>query len=85
MVPVIHGAIAMACGIAGLFFLRYWRSTHDSLFAYFAAAFWVLAVHWTVLGLTNTDAEHRHFLYLPRLLAFVLIVIGAAVRNRRRR
>jgi hypothetical protein len=30
--------------VAGLFFLRLWRQSHDRLFAWFAAAFALLAI-----------------------------------------
>ena len=33
------GMIVMACDAAGLFFLRFWKKTHDRLFAMFAVAF----------------------------------------------
>ena len=33
------GGLVMGCFVAGLFFLRFWRKTHDRLFAIFAIAF----------------------------------------------
>jgi hypothetical protein len=55
------------------------------LFFFFSLGFWVLAGHWAVLGALDVRAEHRHLYYLPRLLAFLLILIGIVDRNRRRR
>ena len=43
MNQLVSGAMVMAYLAAGLFFLRFWRQTHDRLFAMFAAAFWILA------------------------------------------
>ena len=85
MIVLLHGATAMACCVAALFFLRFWRTTRDRLFLFFSLGFWVLAAHWTVLGALDVDAEQRHLYYVPRLLAFLLILIGIADRNRSRR
>ena len=78
------GALVMACGAAGLFFLRFWRKTRDRLFAIFAFAFWVLGVHWTVLALTPDMDEVHAVLYTIRLLAFVLILFAILDKNRAR-
>ena len=78
------GMIVMACAAAGLFFLRFWRKTHDRLFAMFAVAFWVLGVNWLALAFTDRD-EVRTWLYTVRLAAFVLILIAIIDKNRPRR
>jgi hypothetical protein len=85
MIVLLQGATAMACCVAALFFLRFWRTTRDRLFLFFSLGFWVLAAHWAVLGALDVRAEHRHLYYLPRLVAFLLILIGIVDRNRRRR
>ena len=36
--PVLGGATVMACFVVGLFFLRFWRTTDDRLFGFFALA-----------------------------------------------
>ena len=77
----ILGAVVMACGVSGLFFLRFWRKTHDRLFAIFAIAFWVLGLNWLFLAFTDQD-EVRTILYIVRLLAFVLILYGIWDKNR---
>ena len=41
----LMGAIALASFVAGLFFFRYWRSTRDSFFLYFALSFWIEAAN----------------------------------------
>ena len=76
------GALVMACAAAGLFFLRFWRKTHDRLFAIFAIAFWLLGLNWLLLSFTSADAEFRPALYLIRLLAFVLILYAILEKNR---
>ena len=80
----ILGAIVMACFIAGLFFIRFWRKTRDRLFAIFATAFWVLGLNWLFLAFTKPEDEVRTILYIVRLLAFVLILAGIWDKNRSR-
>ena len=75
------GAIVMACGVAGLYFLRFWRKTHDRLFAYFAVAFWVLGANWLLLAFINQD-EVRTWLYVIRLCAFLVILYAILEKNR---
>ena len=79
----VHGAVAMACAVAALRFVRFWQLTGDRLFVFFAFAFAVLAVHWLAIGLLNIPDEIRYSLYLPRLLAFALIIAGVVDKNRR--
>ena len=82
MIPFVTGAIVMGCWVAGLFFLRFWMQTRDRLFLFFTAAFWVLALSWVALALTDETYEARPFLYLLRLVAFVLIIVGIVDKNR---
>jgi len=81
---LIPGAIVMACLVAGLFFLRFWRTTGDRIFACFALAFWLMASQWTAGAVLDVPSETRHYLYLLRLLAFVIIVVGIVDKNRKR-
>jgi hypothetical protein len=78
------GAVVLACGAAGLFFLRFWRKTRDRLFAVFAVAFWTLGLNWLALAFTHRD-EVRTALYVIRLLAFLLIFAGILDKNRKAR
>jgi hypothetical protein len=75
------GMIVMGCLIGGLFFLHFWRKTRDRLFLVFAMAFWLLALNWFLLAATRRD-EDRPAIYLIRLLAFVLILIGCSISPR---
>ena len=77
----LFGAIVMACLVAGLFFLKFWRKSHDRLFAIFAVAFWVLGANWLALAFTQRN-EVQTALYVVRFLAFVLILIGIIDKNR---
>ena len=85
MTQFLLGAIVMACGIAGLLFLRAWRDTRDRFFALFALAFWALAANWAGLAIVDARDEVRSLLYLVRWLAFCLIIAAIADKNRRPR
>jgi hypothetical protein len=77
----LRGAITMGFVVAGLFFLRFWKETRDRLFAAFALAFFVLAVNRFLLALVANVHEESTFLYLVRLLAFVIILIAIVDKN----
>ncbi len=83
LVPFLQGAAAMGSLIAGVLFLTYWRDSRDRLFLFFAAAFWVLALNWTMVAAIAPDAEHRHWFHLLRLGAFLILLTGIADKNRR--
>jgi len=85
MNQLLYGALMMAAAVIALLFVRAWRVAGDRLFAYFAAAFAVLAANWIAIALTTPSDETRYFLYLPRLFAFGLIIYGIVDKNRRHR
>jgi hypothetical protein len=82
--PVFSGAITMGYCICALFFLRFWRSTRDRLFAMFSAAFLVLGLQRLSLMLIDPLPEWSAGLYLIRLLAFLLILAAILDKNRAR-
>jgi hypothetical protein len=82
MINFLIGMAAAGSLGVGLFFFRLWRETRDRFFALFGAAFWVLAVNWFVLVWAAPASEHRHYLYIVRLLAFLLIIVAIADKNR---
>lgn len=75
------GAIAMACFVAALFFLRFWRDTRDELFLLFAVAFALEGANRSLLALSPTPNEGDLSFYLVRLLAYSLIVAGIVGKN----
>ena len=77
------GALVMGSVIAGLFFLRFWRRTHDRLFLFFALSFWILGVNWGLIPFVKED-EPQTALYSLRLIAFGLIILGILDKNRQR-
>jgi uncharacterized membrane protein len=78
----LSGMAAALCLVAGLFFLRFWRKTHDRFFAFFAASFWLMAVHRLVNVVLRDTNEHLVAVYSIRLVAFVLILVAIVDKNR---
>lgn len=76
------GTVTMGFVIASLFFLRFWKSSRDTLFLWFAAAFVLLGIGQATLTFTEIPREERSPLYLFRLSAFVLIIIAIWRKNR---
>jgi hypothetical protein len=81
MLTFLWGASALGCWVIGLFFLRFWRNTRDRLFAFFAAAFWVLGLSWVALVVVRPSDEARHIIYLVRVVAFLLLSYGIIDKN----
>jgi len=81
----LSGAVALGFFVCGLFFLRFWRRMRDGLFLSFGLAFLLLGVGQSVLALGNIPTEERGSLYVIRLAAFLLILIGIYRANRRQR
>jgi len=83
MIEFLWGALAMACWVAGLFFLRFWQVSGDRLFVFFCLAFWCLAGNWVVMAMIPHETEPSHHAYWLRLLAFAVILVGIVDKNRR--
>lgn len=81
--PMLHGALWATSWIAALFFVRFWRASRERLFAFFAASFALLGCNWASLVLIDWIPEDRHHAHVLRLLAFVLLLVGIADKNRR--
>jgi uncharacterized membrane protein HdeD (DUF308 family) len=88
MSPITHplmdtfllGFIAACSLVAGLFFLRFWRSTQDLLFLAFAAFFLIQGIRSTVVVSLSHPNEASPWLFLLHLLS-VLVVLGAILRK----
>jgi uncharacterized membrane protein HdeD (DUF308 family) len=85
MTHFAYGVIAAGYLIAGVFFLRFWTRKRESLLLIFACAFWLLAISQTLLALLDLDREEQSWIYLIRLLAFSLIIVGIVSVNMRRK
>jgi hypothetical protein len=82
-VAVLQGVAATAAAANGLFFLRFWQRHRDGLFAYFGAAFLLMAMSWGLLAFTSPTDETRPYVYAIRLLGFLLLIFAMIDKNRR--
>jgi hypothetical protein len=78
----LSGSITFGFLVACLFFLRFWRRTHDGLFLAFAVAFALLGLGQAVQALANIPQEERSYIFLIRLAAFTIILIAIVRKNR---
>ena len=76
----VGGMITGGYLIAGLFLLKFWKRSHDLLFAAFAAAFWLLALNQFLLVAAGVPREEQSWIYLLRLAAF-MVIAGAIVHK----
>jgi hypothetical protein len=79
----LFGALTVLSFTIGLFFLRYWRSSGDRFFAFFAIAFWALGANWLLKVGRDPADEYLPYFYLLRLVAFLLIAAAIVDKNRR--
>ena len=79
----LFGVLTALSLVCGLFFLRYWKSSGDRFFAFFAVAFWALGANWALLVGRDARDEYTPYFYLLRLFAFLLILIAIVDKNRR--
>jgi hypothetical protein len=83
MMYFLGGAIAFGLFAAGLFFLRFWRRTGDTLFLAFSLAFGLLALAQVVIAAVNIYFEDKSAAYLIRLAAFAIIIVAIGRKNRK--
>ena len=81
--PMLQGAVAMASLTAALFFVRFWKQTNDLFFLLFGIAFGIDALTRVVIGATQIPNENEPFVYLARLISFVIIILSIVQKNRR--
>lgn len=81
-VDFVAGATALVCAAITLFFFRFWQRTRDRLFGAFGLAFAVFAANRVALSLVADDSEARTYIYVLRLVAFLLIALAILDKNR---
>jgi hypothetical protein len=81
----MHGAITLACFLIGLKFLKFWRSSKDRFFLWLSSAFFVFTTGWIIRAFASASSDHAHYVFVPRLVAFLLIIAGVLDKNRRGR
>jgi uncharacterized membrane protein HdeD (DUF308 family) len=74
------GVIATSSAVAGLFFLKFWKSTHDGLFLAFGMAFMIEGVNRAAMLFLERPSEGIPWNYGVRLFTFLLI-LGAILQK----
>ena len=77
------GMISMGSAVAALLCLRFWRTSHERLFLWFAAAFLCEAVNRAVFAWQGAGDEAALPYLLARLVFFRWILGGIADKNLR--
>lgn len=80
-IAFLAGAVAVAYGLAGVYFLRFWRRTGDPLFRSFAAAFGLLMANQVVVAILGDADERTGYAYILRIVGFVLILLAIVRKN----
>lgn len=78
----LYGVIVALCVVASIYFWRFRRQTRDRFFGLFAGAFGMLGVSFVLLAAGDRQSESRPYLYLIRLVAFLLIIAAIVDKNR---
>ena len=81
MIELLSGALIFAYAIAGVHFLQFWRRTGDRLFGHFAVAFWLFALNQLAVSIPVISGETSGYVYLLRVLGFVIILIAIVDKN----
>lgn len=74
---------------SGVFFLKFYRASRDPFYLFFCLACWLLSIEriaiLMVIGPAKTSGETSPWVYLIRLIAFLLIMIAIVNKNRNQR
>lgn len=81
---LLNGAVMMGYWTVALFFLRYWRTSRDRLFGFFALAFTIMGANSAAIALLRVDDERNYFLYVGRLFSFLVLLYAIWDKNRAR-
>jgi uncharacterized membrane protein HdeD (DUF308 family) len=77
----ILGVIAALSFTAGLFFVRFWRETHDSFFLAFALFFIVEGANRVALAFMSRPNEGSPWIYVIRLATLLIILAAILHKN----
>lgn len=75
--------VAEQCYLTVVFY-RFWRQSRERLFAFFAAGFFLMAIHRISLGFavgSEVTLEEQTAAYLWRLASYALIFVGIVAKN----
>ncbi|MGB9992050.1 DUF5985 family protein [Massilia sp. SM-13] len=85
LADVISGAIAALSLVAALFFLRFWRSSRDKFFLWFAISFGIEGLNRMAMAITRQANEDTPVHYVVRLVSYLLILYAIVEKNYFRR
>jgi uncharacterized membrane protein HdeD (DUF308 family) len=80
--PLISGMLVLGYAACALFFLRYWTTTRERLFLWFALAFFILASQRLALVVAQHWTEQATWPYVLRVAAYLLILAAIIDKNR---
>ena len=83
MNELLNGAIAISYLIIALFFIRFWRTTSDRFFLFFALSFLIESANRVSLSLVFELYEASPIYYLIRLISYCFIVLAIAEKNKK--
>jgi hypothetical protein len=82
MIPILVGAAGAMFLVAGLFFLRFWRTTRDRFFLFFALSFLLEGANRIILYPSVGVDEGVPIYYVIRLVSYSLILVAIISKNR---
>lgn len=85
MYDFLTGVATTGFLIAAVFFFRFWRTTRDSFFAILGIAFVLFAANQAGVALLEVSREEQSWIYVLRLIGFVLLLVAIALKNIPRR
>lgn len=85
MNEMLIGAISACSFIIGLFFLRFWKTTKDKFFLFFALSFLIEGTNriWLVLFFNLHEASPDY--YIVRVVSYSFIIIAILIKNKRQK
>lgn len=85
MNEMLIGAISACCIVIALFFIRFWRSTRDIFFLFFAMSFFLEGINRVSLVLFSNLHEASPSYYFIRLISYSFIIFAILAKNKRRK
>ncbi len=84
MNELLLGAISACSFIAALFFLRFWKTTKDKFFLFFALSFLIEGANRVSLVLFFDLREGSPIYYFIRFISYAFIIFAIMEKNKQR-
>lgn len=82
MNEMLIGAIGTSSFIVSLFFLRFWKSTQDRFFLFFALSFLIEAANRVFLVICFNLSEESPIYYVIRVVSYAFIILAILEKNK---